>query len=576
MDAVKGSSEVFSSLVDDGLLSQDQLNIGVVESNRSGEPLDKTLLQLGFITEALLNNAILSIESPTIKSLSGSLNSRVTSGVAIDAVIPDPDALLLVPVEIARRHTIIPISLNDQVLLVATTDIYNLPVQDRLRSLIGADMQLQLTLAGEREVLEAIDRFYGFELSIDGILHEIETGEIAEESVISQDDYHQPVVRLVDSILTDAVKNNASDIHFEPEAGYVRIRYRVDGVMRQIRSFHIDYWPAVVVRIKVMSELNIAENRAPQDGQLSMRISGGDIEFRVSCMPTVHGENVVLRVLDRQKGIVPLDRLGLQPETLHKLQISMDRPEGLILITGPTGSGKTTTLYSMLSHKSSETINIMTLEDPVEYPMALLRQTSVNEQVKLDFRTGIKSILRQDPDIILVGEIRDGEAAEMVFRASMTGHQVYSTLHANSAAGAIERLKDLGVTPALIGENVIAIVGQRLIRKLCTHCREIDATDIDNDSLKKNCEYYRSVGCEKCGWQGYKGRTAVMEVMRFTPALAELVVSGASITDVIECARHDRFQSLADEALRLVGSGITSMTEASRVIDFTNIKVGDS
>ncbi len=557
MDAVKGSSETFDTLVSDGLLSRDQLQIGVVESGRTGDSLDQTLLRLGFITEALLNNAILA-------SHATSGGTGVNQSIAMDSVVPDPEALALISAELARRFTVIPVSFKDQQLLLATTDIYNLPAQDRLRSQLGADVQLSLALASERGIIEAIDRFYGFELSIDGILHEIETGEVNSSSTDVEDDYHQPVVRLVDAILTDAVKHNASDIHFEPEAGFVRIRYRVDGVMSQIRSFHIDYWSAVVVRIKVMSELNIAESRAPQDGQISMRIAGSDIEFRVSCMPTVHGENVVLRVLDRQKGIVPLEQLGLQRETLSKLEKSMGRPEGLILITGPTGSGKTTTLYSMLNHKSDESINIMTLEDPVEYPMSLLRQTSVNEQVKLNFSTGIKSILRQDPDVILVGEIRDGKAAEMVFRASMTGHQVYSTLHANSAAGAIERLKDLGVTPALIGENVISIVGQRLIRKLCGYCRAID---------DHHTETYRSVGCKECGWQGYKGRVAVMEVLRFTPAISELIVSGARVSSIIECARQDQYLTLADEAQRLVRSGITSMTEASRVIDFTNLEV---
>ena len=460
------------------------------------------MLKLGFITETLLNKAILSRESD---------DGRQVQGVSLDGVIPDPQALSLVSAELARRFTIIPVSFKNQVLVIATTDLNNLPLQDRLKALLDADVQLQLALANEREIIEAIDRFYGFELSIDGILHEIETGEISNDMASVGDDYHQPVVRLVDSILTDAVKNNASDIHFEPEAGFVRIRYRVDGVMLQIRSFHIDYWSAIVVRIKVMSRLNIAESRAPQDGQLSKRISGGDIEFRVSCMPTVHGENVVLRVLDRQKGIVPIDQLGLRSDTLRKLQVSMDRPEGLILITGPTGSGKTTTLYSMLNHKSDETINIMTLEDPVEYPMPMLRQTSVNEQVKLNFTTGIKSILRQDPDVILVGEIRDGEAADMVFRASMTGHQVYSTLHANSSVGAIERLKDLGVSPAVLGENVIAIVGQRLVRRLCAHCRVVDFTESSGDK-----PIYKAVGCKSCGWQGYNGRIVVLEAVSYT------------------------------------------------------------
>ncbi len=550
MEVVNGSSKLSQSLASAGLLSDDQLQIGLIESQRSGEVLEKSLLRLGFVTEALIKSAE--------QQLSGS------RAINLATVLPDSDALRLVPVDIARRFLLVPVSLKDNTLLIAVADLYNLPAQDRLKATVDSSIELHFALAGEREVAEAIDRCYGFELSIDGIIQEIETGEIDRDSIAPEGDYHQPVVRLVDAILTDAVKRRASDIHFEPEAGFVRIRYRVDGVLRQIRSFHMDYWAAIVVRIKVLAELNIAETRAPQDGQLSMTVSGGVIEYRVSCMPTVHGENLVLRVLDRQKGIVALNALGLQKRILSELTVSMDRPEGLILITGPTGSGKTTTLYSMLAEKSDERINIMTLEDPVEYPMAMLRQTSVNEQVKLNFSTGIKSILRQDPDVILVGEIRDHEAAEMVFRASMTGHQVYSTLHANSAIGALARLKDLGVTPAIIGSNVIAIVGQRLVRKLCRNCCTKDESQIDG------VETYQSVGCDRCDGQGYKGRVAVMEVLRFTSSLHELVIADATENTLLSAAQRDGYTTLSEEALRLVKEGITSMTEVSRVIDFTN------
>lgn len=558
MDDVISSMSDRNALVSGGLLSHDQLQIGEIQSKRTGESLEKTLVKLGFITDALLNRAILSD--------SGLNDSQV---INLSGVLPDPELMALIPAELAQRYLMVPVSLKhqgqNQVLTVATTDIYDLPSQDRLRAVLGERIALQLALATERDISEAIDRFYGFELSIDGILNEIETGEVDGSALTdSSEDYHQPVVRLVDAVLIDAVKHRASDIHFEPEAGFVRIRYRVDGVMRQIRSIHIDYWAAIVVRIKVLSELNIAESRAPQDGQISMHIAGGDIEFRVSCLPTIHGENVVLRVLDRQKGIVDLERLGLKEQNLEQLKNVISRPEGLILLTGPTGSGKTTTLYSMLSHKSDESINIMTLEDPVEYPMALLRQTSVNNQVKLDFSSGIKSILRQDPDVILVGEIRDNEVAAMVYRASMTGHQVYSTLHANSAVSAIDRLKDLGISAALIGGNTISIIGQRLVRRLCTSCRVIDQQGSDDVAI------YKSAGCEECSGSGYNGRIAVVEVLRFTEELSQLVISGAGSYQLLECARQDNFTTLADEALRLVRSGITSMTEVMRVIEVTN------
>jgi len=301
-------------------------------------------------------------------------------------------------------------------------------------------------LARESDITIGIEHHYGFELSIDGILNEIETGEIDYQSLAADfDEYSQPVVRLVDALLNDAVKRSASDIHFEPEQGFLRIRYRIDGVLRQIRSLHKNYWAAMVVRLKVMSGMNIAETRAPQDGRISLTLSGHQVDFRVSSQPTTHGENIVLRILDRDKGIVPLEDLGLHADDLKTLKLMLARPEGIILVTGPTGSGKTTTLYSILNYINTEGINIMTLEDPVEYPMAMIRQTSVNEVVKLDFASGIRSMMRQDPDVILVGEIRDQETAEMAFRAAMTGHQVYSTLHTNSSIGAVPRLMDLGV-----------------------------------------------------------------------------------------------------------------------------------
>ena len=548
---VNSSKSLIDALKTSGQLSKDQLQIGLIESQNTGDSLKKSLLRLGFVTEALIKSAE--------QQITGSRS------IVLADYLPDSEALNLIPAEFSRRAQLVPVSFKDNTLLIAIADLYNLPVHDRLKSTLDSSITVDLVLAGEREIAETIDRFYGFELSIDGIFHEIETGEI-EREINDGHEYHQPVVRLVNAILSDAVKRGASDIHFEPEAGFVRIRYRVDGVLRQIRSFHMDYWAALVVRIKVLAELNITETRAPQDGHLSMNVSGGMIEFRVACMPTLHGENLVLRILDRQKGIVPLDVLGIPDDILNGLLVSMQRPEGLILITGPTGSGKTTTLYSMIAHKSDEKINVMTLEDPVEYPMSLLRQTSVNEQVKLDFGTGITSLLRQDPDVILVGEIRDAQVSDMVFRASMTGHQVYSTLHTNSAIGALARLKDLGVSPVTIGANVISIVGQRLVRKLCVNCRSVD----EEQSSDTDQTIYRAAGCDKCDWQGYSGRIAVMEVLRFTPQIAEMVVADVSPGELLKCAKADGYTSMAEEAMKLVHNGVTSITEVSRVIDFTN------
>ena len=287
------------------------------------------------------------------------------------------------------------------------------------------------------------------------------------------------MVRLVDALLVDAVKRGASDIHFEPEYAFLRIRYRIDGVLETVRSLHKTYMPGITVRIKVISDMNIAETRAPQDGRLSLTLNGRPIDFRVSTHPTIHGENIVLRILDREKSIISLDKMNLPTATLTRLSLMLARPEGILVVTGPTGSGKTTTLYSLLSQVNDETVNIMTLEDPVEYPLTLMRQTSVNEAVKMDFANGIRSMMRQDPDIILVGEIRDHDTAEMAFRAAMTGHQVFTTLHTNSALGAFPRLLDIGILPDIMAGNIIGVIAQRLVRVLCVHCKEAYAPTLE-------------------------------------------------------------------------------------------------
>ena len=321
------------------------------------------------------------------------------------------------------------------------------------------------------------------------------------------------MVRLVNALLVDAVKRGASDIHFEPEYAFLRIRYRIDGVLETVRSLHKTYMPGITVRVKVVSDMNIAETRAPQDGRLSLTLNGRPVDFRVSTQPTIYGENIVLRVLDREKSIISLDRMNLAKDTLDKLDLMLARPEGILIVTGPTGSGKTTTLYSLLAQVNDETVNIMTLEDPVEYPLTLMRQTSVNEVARMDFANGIRSIMRQDPDIILVGEVRDKETAEMAFRAAMTGHQVFTTLHTNSALGAFPRLLDIGIQPDIMAGNIIGVIAQRLVRVLCPHCKEAYAPTREERMLlgdvagQKLSYVYRPVGCKQCDNKGYKGRT---------------------------------------------------------------------
>ncbi|WP_300339044.1 type II/IV secretion system protein [Accumulibacter sp.] len=552
-------------LISKGILSEDQLRIALLEQMKANRPIGKLLVLLGFVSEATLRDA-----------LSESLGKQ---SVDLSKAIIDPASLKYVPRDLAKRHHLLPLDYDaeNRRLTVAIADINDIVALDRIRDLAGDEIEIDTLLAGETEIDRAIDQYYGHELSIDGILHEIETGEIDFRGLQSSaDEYSQPVVRLIDSVLTDAVKRDSSDIHFEPEASFLRIRYRIDGMLRQIRSLHKTYWPAMAVRIKVLSGMNIAETRAPQDGRISLNMRGRQIDFRVSAQPTIHGENIVLRILDRQKGIVPLEGLGLAEKQLDQLKLMIARPEGIVFVTGPTGSGKTTTLYSVLNHINSESVNIMTLEDPVEYPMTLVRQTSAAESVKLDFANGIRSMMRQDPDIILVGEVRDADTAEMALRAAMTGHQVYSTLHTNSAIGAIPRLLDIGVLPDIMAGNIIGIIAQRLVRRLCLHCKIPYQAEAHEARLLGNLidgprpVIYRPGGCERCEFQGYRGRLAIMELLRINGDMDELIARRSTVREMRTLASRQGFATLADDGLRRVLDGSTALEEVGRVVDLTD------
>ncbi len=564
LEAAEPTLPLGKRLIAAGLITEDQLQVALTEQSRHDEPLGRILVNLGLISEGMLRD-----------TLGESLGH---DAIDLSTVIPDPDALQMVPKNIARRYSMLPINFdkNEKVLTLAMADTFNVVAMDQVAALLGSGVGIQTLVAGEAEIESAIEQFYEFDLSIQGILREIETGEVDQLNMaVENEEYNHPLVRLVDAILADAVKREASDIHLEPEAGFLRVRYRIDGVLRQVMAMHRSYWPGMIVRLKVMAKMNIAETRAPQDGRISLTLAGRPIDFRVACQQTTHGENFVLRVLDRQKGILPLEKLNLVKETLTALQVMMARPEGIILVTGPTGSGKTTTLYSMLNYRNDESVNIMTLEDPVEYPMSMIRQTSLNEAAKLDFANGIRSMMRQDPDIILVGEIRDEETADMAFRAAMTGHQVFSTLHTNSALGAIPRLLDIGVKPHILAGNIIGIVAQRLVRRLCRHCKQAYAPDEAERQLlgiksTKPVLLYKEQGCESCNFLGFKGRVAVIEVLKMNQELDEMVARSATRKDMHEAACTAGFRELAEDGVRHVLAGTTSLSEISRVVDLTS------
>jgi general secretion pathway protein E/type IV pilus assembly protein PilB len=551
-------------LISHGILTEDQLRIALLEQLKTNQPVGRLLVQLGFVSEATLRDA-----------LSEKLGMQ---SVDLSQIVVDPVALQLISRDFAKRHNVFPVALDreNHRLIIALSDTHNVVALDQVRAQLRGEFDIDLRLAGETEVARAIDQYFGHDFSIDGILHEIETGEIDYQSLeASGDAYSQPVVRLIAALLADAVERGASDVHFEPEQNFLRIRYRIDGVLRQIRSLHKTYWPAMAVRMKVMAKMNIAETRAPQDGRISLTLTGRAVDFRVASQATTHGENIVLRILDRQKGIVPLEALGLEASQLALLRKMIARPEGIILVTGPTGSGKTTTLYSVLNHINTDALNIMTLEDPVEYPMTLIRQTSLNEAAKMDFANGIRSLMRQDPDVILVGEVRDEDTATMAFRAAMTGHQVYSTLHTNSAVGAIPRLLDVGIVPDILSGNIIGIIAQRLLRRLCKHCKQHYEASAQECKLigvrpDRAPALYRAVGCDHCDYQGYKGRLAIMEILKMDGELDEMIARRATTRELYKAAIDKGFKTLADDGVRRVLDGSTTVEELLRVVDLTD------
>ncbi|MHC8442045.1 MAG: GspE/PulE family protein, partial [Candidatus Eutrophobiaceae bacterium] len=507
------------SLIHMGAITRDQLDIALTEQKGNGDYLGKVLVQLGFLSQAILRDA-----------LSGVLGR---DSVSLAQIMPDEDALALIPESLARRLQILPFaySAKSSELSVAMANPCDLGLLDELESTLGDQAGVLPFVASETEIEQALDRCYGHDLSFASILREIESGDSA--SVIADEGaYVQPMVRLVNALLCDAIKRTASDIHIEPEKSFFRIRYRIDGVLRQIHSLHKRYWSAMLVRIKVLAELDIAETRTPQDGRFSLDLRGHTVDFRVSTFPTLYGENIVLRVLDRSRGILSLKELNLDAGDHAAISEIMRRPQGMLLLAGPTGSGKTTTLYAMLSALNEESVNIMTLEDPVECPTTLIRQASLNQGARLSFSAGMRALMRQDPDILLIGEIRDEETACMAIRASMTGHRVFSTLHSNSAIAAIPRLRDMGVRPETSSGNISGIIAQRLLRRLCGSCRApLPAaqfpTWLTHRVDAETAHLWQAQGCEDCV-RGYLGRVALMEVLRINRELDALMAHSAT------------------------------------------------
>ena len=558
---VRKKGRMGDRMVAQGLITESQLNVALQEKKISGKMLGEILVELGFITEDVLTRFL-----------------AESSGFELfdpKHTIVDGDALALLEKKVALKYNMLPISKSGNDVRVAMADPYDVVALDTLRRFLPKGAQIKPLVTTAKILGEAIDAAYGYASSINAILKEREEykNQIDFSTLSEHEAYSHPIVRLVNGLLFEAVKMGASDLHFEPEENFVRLRYRLDGEMFTAQILHKQHWSGISQRIKIMSQMNIADKMSAQDGRFGLDVAGRVADFRVSSLPTVHGENIVLRVLDKSASIMPLSKLGFSEHNTNLIKRSQEKPEGIIIVTGPTGSGKTTSLYSMLNEINTVDVNIQTLEDPVEYSLGMIRQTHVREGV-LEFAEGIKALLRQDPDIIFIGEIRDGETANMALKAAMTGHQVYTTLHTNDSFGAIPRLIDLGMKPGMIAGSIISVFAQRLTRVLCHNCKTAYKPDEHEckilgvePSAAPQIYKARQGGCDMCAGQGYKGRIAVAEILFFDDDLDLLLARGESKADLKALAVKKGFKSMKDDGILKVLEGITDLQALSKVVD---------
>ena len=550
-------------LVAKGLITPDQLNVALQEQKVSDKMIGEIMVDLGFIEASTLSSFL-----------------AKSSGFQVfdpKSTIIDSEVLNLIDKKVASKYLIMPFSMNENELLVAMADPYDVMALDMLKRYIPRKLKVRPSVTTPQILSDAIDAAYGYASSVSAILKELE-GQNADDlddiaGLSEEEAYSHPLVRLVNALIFEAVKIGASDLHFEPEENFVRLRYRLDGVLSTVQILHKKHWSGIGQRIKLMASLNIADKLTPQDGRINMNVGGREVDFRVSSLPTVWGENIVMRVLDKQSSIMPLSALGFSPGNLELIKKSQKRPEGIIIVTGPTGSGKTTSLYSMLNEINTVDVNIQTLEDPVEYSLPMIRQTAVKEGV-LEFADGIRALLRQDPDIIFIGEIRDKTTAEMALQAAMTGHQVYTTLHTNDSFGALPRLFDLGMVPGMVAGNIISIFAQRLAKKLCPNCKEAYMPNEEECKLlgfEEPIEIYKSRqgGCEVCDGRGDKGRIALAEILSFNEEMDDIVAVGGTKAQIKEAAMKNGFKNMKDDAILKITEGIISLEGASKVVDMT-------
>ncbi len=558
-------------LIKNKIISQEQLAEAAAMSARQGLGVGECLVKLGYCTEELLMKAMAKEHSLKYFDLA---NAEITQSV-----------VELVPQSIAREQMVIPVDEQDGAIVVAVSDPLALETFDKLRFILNR--KIEILLATRESIIEAINKYYGQieGESTDSMLQEftdtaIDFTETEDESISddeSVDESSAPVVRLVHLMIAEAVQLRASDIHIEPFEDRVRIRYRIDGVLVERDSPPRRLLGAIISRIKILAKLDIAERRRTQDGRIKITVGEKQLDLRVSVIPTNHGQSVVMRLLDKDNIRVGVQQLGLSEKNYKEFQSLMRRPNGIILVTGPTGSGKTTTLYAALNELNRPDRKIITAEDPVEYYLSGINQVEVKHSIGLDFAKIIKAMLRQAPNVILVGEMRDAETASMGIQASLTGHLVFSTLHTNDAPSAVTRLVDMGVPAYLVASSVIAILAQRLVRVICSKCKapfEIPDAELAEagipPSVVKEAQFSKGKGCPACNGSGFRGRLGVYELMFMTPRIRELAFAGASSVDLRRGAVQDGMQTLYTDGISKVVRGITTLSEVYRVAKKTD------
>ena len=543
-------------LIESGIISDEQLTLALDQQRTSKKRLGEVLIELDIVTE----RQILEVLEYQLKIPFVDLNKY-----EIDEECP-----LLINEAMARRHQILPVRRENNDLIVAMTDPLNLQALDDVRIFTG--MTVKPIMAMQQDVLSSIDRFYsreGAEKAVEDFKKDLDFTQISDsDSEALSDVSNAPVVRLVNSVIQHAIRSRASDIHIEPFDKHLRIRFRVDGELQEIMKSAKAAHAAIVTRIKIMGKMDIAEKRVPQDGRVEMSIDGKDVDLRISILPTVYGEKIVIRLLGRSDLIMSKEQLGFSETNIVLFDSIIKSTNGIILVTGPTGSGKTTTLYAVLRELNKINKNIITVEDPVEYRLEGINQVQVNTKAGLTFANGLRSILRQDPDIIMIGEIRDSETAQIAVRAAITGHLVLSTMHTNDAASTVSRLVDMGVEPYLVSSSVVGVTAQRLLRRICPECKtsyQSDRAEMDVLRVREPITLYKGTGCSNCNHTGYRGRIAIHEIMQVTGQIRDLIDKRASMDHIRNVANKQGTTTLRDNSVELVRKGITTVDELLKV-----------